>query len=1105
MSKQPDLHDRHLAVSRYDRNQVIVAGAGTGKTSLLIERLLNQIIERELPLAEIAAMTFTEKAALEMRSRLEAGLRRLAAGGPPSEEGARGDEADRAFAHLSAHLQAGEIRRRAIRALAELPRSFMGTFHAFCSGLLRSHPLEAGVDPDFVIDEGPRLAALYEEIWESFLDGEDGPEGARHDAWAAQLRWADLHELRALTLGLADFSIPHLPGPGEPVSHWLPDASEILAPRLRERLASIDRVLGDEISRGPQSYLAAALELVEPIAREGLAGFNERLEHATFQPARGPRKPLRIANAPVASGQPEATALAKQTLRLLDQLHTVDDAAIASAVSLVLPCAHRMRDEARRQGLLSFDALLSLTRELLVSHPRIRHTLGHRYRLLLVDEFQDTDPLQYEIVFFLAEDPGSRPSRDAYATRLAPGKLFIVGDPKQSIYHFRAADIAAYRRAVEHVCKQGGQRLSLTTCWRSLPEILRPLNPLFESLLQPTTEERTSLDPGFEPMVSGRDERGDGPRVELWRLPIEGADGGLSVEEARISEARSIASWLASEIAADRVQPGEVAILLRATPEVHLYLRALRERAIPCVAETRRAPLDRPEIRELRGLLRALANPSDAPAVLSVLRSPLTAATDRDLLRFARARSSTWDYLEIEPDAELHPAVARGFALLRRWHERAGRLPVAELLERLFDETPLLVAHAGSSEGPHRIAGLRRLSNRLCDLARRLPGCSLRGLLRWLERDDALPGLPEAGGRVRLMSVHAAKGLQFGTVILPDLARRPGGGGRRDDPDASVAWLTDPGRAALRVGDRVSSGWLRRLWDDERHAEAESKRLLYVACTRAEDRLILCHVRRSQRERQSWLELLSRWDPEGNGTEAEDFRPPAEVGLQTPPLTPGELRLTEPVGRFAGAQPVLRGRAAASRARAHAAPAMRSPSGLREDEERREESGWIGADTPAGRVARCVGLALHEALERWTFRDADELRDLTEAAVMWACRTGLVDPDAVRPEAQKIIRSLLASELPGYLATREILGRELPLLYRDEHGQGWTGTLDLLYRDPDGRLVVADYKTDSEPDAERHRPQLECYARGLQRALPGEAPPALELIFLRTGERRRIE
>ena len=647
-----DLEARERAAHCYDENFVVVAGAGTGKTSLLVERILCQMVERELGPDQLVAITFTEKAAAEMRKRLEAGLARLAANAAadrPAAELASGAEADRAFAWLRERGQTGAaIAKLATERLHALPETEVTTIHGFCARLLRRFPVEAGVDPDFQVDTGGRLAELVDELWERFLAGPEGLEGARSERFARVLERLWLGELAALARGVAAFALPEgaLDAP-------LPSSSVVFGSWIESQLAAIDSVFTDPPARGPESWLASARPLLVTLRDEGVDAFQLALSECDYQRTNGTCR-LLDGTAPTSTKNREAQSLTKDLFGRLKKLRAVDDALLGEALALVRPFAREVRDEAQRRGILPFDALLALNRDLLANHPRVRRELAQRYRVLFLDEFQDTDPLQYEIVFLLAAESDG--------AAIPPGKLFIVGDPKQAIYRFRGADIGAYESAVKRVLDAGGARIALTENFRSRPEILSPLDRLFQ---------RTFLDPnpresapgayvGYDGLAAAREPAGE-PRLELWSIGAAAAAG-----DARMLEAEVIAGWIAREVGAGRRRFGDTALLLRALTDVHVYVRALQQRGVPVWVGRAEDPEKEPALQQLMSLLRALANPADAPAVLGVLRSPLGGVPDAELARFASQGGGRWLYTAAQSvDARRTPNLARAFALLR--------------------------------------------------------------------------------------------------------------------------------------------------------------------------------------------------------------------------------------------------------------------------------------------------------------------------------------------------------------------------------------------------------------------------------------------------------
>ena len=1145
-----DAETRQSAVQSYDRNVIVVAGAGTGKTSLLIERLLTQLVDQELDMTEIAAITFTERAATELRTRLEAALARLvnlarhdgaipskplpaptakglndeqapasrAAGAARSEPqasvggshaAARGrgptSTADRVYATLATRISRTALLSRAERLLAQIERASIDSIHGYCAALLRRFPAQSGVDPDFAIDDGPLFDALREELWEKFLSGSHGPEGEPRAAWRAVLRRLDLGELHEIGWRLASFELPA--GRTE-----LAPTHALLEPLIRAQLATHAGARGDG-TLGPESYLRVVDRVLQAFLSGGIEAFRVELRSARFQSTRGSRGLLE-GPPPTSKNAPEAERCARAAHRLLDRLERVDDELCGRTLDLLSPFARQVFAESRRRNLLPFNALLLLTRNMLADYPDVRRRISHGLRLLLVDEFQDTDPLQYELVFFLAEDASGPPAARAFETRLAPGKLFIVGDPKQAIYRFRGADMASYHMAVAHVERSGGQRLTLTRSFRAPPELLEPLDRLFPPLMNAPAGTDGAAYSGYNGLHSARPPLScDGqPRVEVWTV---GRDVGRSADRARRDEAAAIASWIARELRAERIAAAEIAILFRAFASVPLYTGALREHGIPYALETGRDLFDRPEGQQLLALLRALAHPDDAPAVLGVLRSALGGVRDAELAAFAASAQrtrSTWSYLETEPDPARFPAIARTYALLRNLQSASLERPLDSLLFELAEETGLLALHAAASDGTQRLANLRARLDPLIELAGRDSAHTIASILPWLEHSEHALGPPvDRDEELTLLTIHGAKGLEFPIVFLPDLARSPAGG-PRGEATTSVHWLREHKSLALRTPGPLSAGAIVREALEAQHESAENRRLFYVACTRASERLILVHGPRQRVAADAPVQHLAAWGYPSEGLGNDAVLPGApEVSHRLVETSSAAQRLPTRKGRADLSRSVGRAQRIAARARAVARPAFRHPAGAGERTPARSD----GSDVPNVPVAvggaargREIGTVLHEVLERWDFRNHAVALRLLRAAVARVCRNDGGEPAELERHSLAVLNSLQESELPAYLASVEVVGRELPLLFRDRDGTAWSGTIDLLYRDPDGRLVVADYKTDREPESatrERYRAQLEVYARGVARAFPNAAPPALELLYLRSGERVRLE
>ncbi|MGH9887980.1 MAG: 3'-5' exonuclease, partial [bacterium] len=434
----------------------------------------------------------------------------------------------------------------------------------------------------------------------------------------------------------------------------------------------------------------------------------------------------------------------------------------------------------------------------------------------------------------------------------------------------------------------------------------------------------------------------------------------------------------------------------------------------------------------------------------------------------------------------------------------------------LLEETPLAAIHGSARDGDRRTSDLWVLIERLVEIAQALPDRDLVELVRVIELEERRPAPGEAEDapdRVRLSSIHGAKGLEFPVVILPDLARPSG---RPMDPSVNVQLLRT-GEPALAIATRaaISTSWIARERDEQVHEAAEAGRLFYVACTRAAERLIFVNAPRTGAPQpDAMVRQLDLWGYPVEGLAGDAPLPEWPGVLARNRLAPAQVERsdsrTEVISSPAAVERAAR---AVERASARPRRPFESPSGLREDAESRELARDQEAvvtpqrEIPQLRLGRGLGLLLHDALERWDFRDDVALRELVRRGAQSIAADESLHAADLEREGLALVEAILASDLPGHLATRDVLGRELPVLWRDPDETAWNGTIDLLYRDTDGRRVVADYKTDREPDQgarSRYRAQLAAYARGVARNFPGEPRPALELVWLRTGRRERL-
>ncbi|HWO40628.1 MAG TPA: UvrD-helicase domain-containing protein, partial [Candidatus Eisenbacteria bacterium] len=888
-----DAAERWRATTTFDANVVVTAGAGTGKTTLLVDRLIHLLLRepRPLEITEIVALTFTNKAANEMRARLGQRLKsylevRLDRE-PASAVEAKTHGEVGALVRLYA-LSKAELDRRARKALRQLERGHIATIHSFAAALLRLYPAEAGVDPHFKEDDGAWFEKHFDEQWSLWIDRELASSHGRADLWRRALRRTSLGALREVAASLCSETIP-LDGldTGErsatgasAVREWLQELAaeaRFLLERYPVEVHQIDR------------FLRYALRVLEHARARGeiAPGVLEEERRWFFE-----RTPQRTAR------WTESDFLRLRRLcRICRGLFRVDSSFARVVFELLVPFALECRSSFIRRGFVSFDGLLVRARDLLRDQPRLREELKAQFRALLVDEFQDTDPIQYEILLYLAEKPGAS-AADWRDVRIEPGKLFVVGDPKQSIYSFRRADIEGYLDVVRGtVLAQGGIECLLRANFRSHGRILDVVNGIFGRLIRP----QAGLQPEYVPIRAHQagepesaEDTGSFRRVAFSRIA---SAGELPGGAARRREAESLARWLSEEVLGKKrirnssgewvsVQPGDVAFLFRRLTQVHLYLEPLRRYGIPYVVEGEKHFYATQEIVDAVNLLRAVIDPYDRAALVGVLRSPLGAVTDREIYELHRA--GLLDYRL----AGRREALAKGafasvcdlYAALGRLHREAPRLAVGEALRKIFDEIPLRILAARSFNGEQAVANLEKIRE-LAAAMGRATNTTLPDVVRQLERrvleleEEAESGLGEESvDAVRILSIHKAKGLEFPVVILPDAAAAPAG--RRATQSGAVCdWSS--GLVALETADGCNLAAI--YLDDKNRAceEAEEKRLFYVAMTRAREHvLISCPPGRV--ERGSFADMLER------SVEASSAAPAMIVGdgaIALQPLT----------------------------------------------------------------------------------------------------------------------------------------------------------------------------------------------------------------------------
>ncbi len=827
---------RQRIATDLDSTLIVEAAAGTGKTTALVSRIVSILRAGRTSLEKIVAVTFTEKAAGEMKLRLRAELDEARHGSTDAQE----------RNNLSLALQALEI-------------AHINTIHGFCADLLRERPVSAGLDPAFeVLDEAGADALLRDafRLWFEQALAHPGPalrRVLRRRNWRKEQTTPREDLLRACRslVENRDFATP-----------WTrPDFDR---DRDLDRLVDELRALGalhqqaqrasDPLARALKAFdsWGAKLEAREQLAPRDYDGLESELTN--FE--RDHEREFKPTGSGVLYGPSldrAAVVAARDAARAsLARFVVSAEADLAARLREELtPVVHAYEQLKQKAGVLDFVDLLSLARNMLAQDRSVREELQQRFSHLFVDEFQDTDPLQAEILLLLAS--GDAAESDFNSVNVVPGKLFVVGDPKQSIYRFRRADVVLYQRIKQLLLQQGAALLNLTTNFRSVPSIQACVNAAFSKAM---TGSADGSQADYVALTEWTPEIEAQPGVVALPVPEPyGAMGSLTKKAVTASCPDAVAafidwliresSWLVHEgDALVPVRSRHICLLFKRFQDfdgdtTKPYVRALEARAVPHMLVGGRSFHDREEVVAIRTALDAVEWPSDELAVYATLRGPLLAISDEDLLRFRSEARHLNPLRKLEPaHVEQFPEVAEALALLRSLHVTRNRRPIADTIEQLLGGTR---AHASLAMWP---SGEQALANAIAvlDLARNADIRGVASFRAFLEALSEQAGRREGGEApiveegtegVRLMTVHKAKGLEFPVVILCD-------------PTAP--------RTVNKASRFVDSG--RRLWAQKlcgcsphelvqndaqaiAHDNAEVVRQAYVAATRAQDLLVV--------------------------------------------------------------------------------------------------------------------------------------------------------------------------------------------------------------------------------------------------------------------------
>ena len=1111
-----DREAREAAVESSDRSMLVEAAAGTGKTTLLVSRILHGLRARRFTLPQSVVITFTEKAAGELERRLRA--------------------------ELAGQLRAGDLsldeRRSIEEALAEIDLAAIGTIHSFCASLLRERPVEAGVDPEFDVLDQAQADMLREDCW------------AR---WAGQEARACRPPLMsALAAGIGAGDEGHASGLKTLADALVrfPEALDRSAFELARPARSAEQILQElqEAAPGAARFIS---ENLRGNGNEQSRLLRRQVERLLAAPADSPaRLSAACSLAGVELGK-AITSFPKQSREgagevlgaLLSQARQASAHLACDVLEWMGEFLAFYQREKRQRSALDFQDLLLLSARMLRTDTGVRRRLQRCFRAFFVDEFQDTDPLQAEVIAFLCEKEGTGPADRLEKVRLDEGKLFVVGDPKQSIYRFRRADVEVYEQFKDlyrRLAPEGEVIRKVFRNFRSTPSLIAALNPLFERVLE-APEQSGVYQAQHVALIPAADGPAVGPGI-VAVCPCDEVAGQLSdAAAARALEARHLAGVVRQLVEGPlpdgfggralgrELNYGSFACLLRALTDVDVYEEGFERLGVPYRVLGGRDYYQRQEIGETLAVLRAVDDPLDQVSVVAALRSSYFGVSDEELVRY-RESGGLWDYLST---GVLEGPAGEAMHLLREWHRRRKQLAPQVLLRGILDRTKAVEAFMLKPAGPQRAANVHKLLGQLRSLWEAGAG-TFRSAVDYLadlhEREQAEEesSMLEPGDEfVSIMSIHKAKGLEFDVVCLPDLARIFKGAG-----GIGPLVLDRIGRqVAVRVGKNARSCRYDELAEREQASVLEEqKRLLYVAATRARLLLVLpLHWHRQARKPPpSMLELLlgtGRFEgPDGvpfgrqrNGVFYWDTRQERQgAEPATPAPAPG-------AGDDDGVADMLAQR---RRWRAeHERLALRTAAGLRIVAPSAFEGGPAPLDeqdvgTPGGRE---LGSLFHEIMRLMPLPVSDPLEGLERTAALLAATQAAaagLDDDSAGQAARLVISLMENAEFLALLRGARQVRQEAPfavplreLPFCDAGQEGLLeGSIDLLLT-AGGRTTVVDYKTDRldkgslQEAARRYWPQLALYGLAAQACGWAQDAPELVLCFARQGRlvRRRLD
>ncbi|MGB2579891.1 ATP-dependent helicase/nuclease subunit A [Elusimicrobium simillimum] len=1059
-----DQEARSCAITTTDKNIVVEAGAGTGKTTLLISRLCYLMIAKGINVERLVALTFTEKAATEIKVRLAQQLQKILkeVNNPATKDNITKD--------LLANLDAADITARAQSVLERLDRGFISTIHGFCSYILSSYPVEAGISPTAVIDEGSRRENIFKRQWYKWLDTELAEDGPQADKWARVLAEINLEDIYNYALEMSSGKIEDY----HPLSH-----SKMLSEVCFENASVAEQMSTAFIPAGKSRKIERALASAALVLQESGFCLKEGRLSADNPP------PDAVTSSDQAKGwDDENFETAQRIVEFARAIHPARQALVKEVFELVETFVRDVRENFARQGLISFDDLLVKTRNLLKNNLSVRNALKKQFEILFVDEFQDTDPVQGELLLFLAEEDDSS-AKTWQDIKLKPGKLFVVGDPKQSIYRFRGADITAYHLFTELILKQGGTQCFLQTNFRSAANIIDFVNRVGDTVIR----EATGFQPAYVPIFAHKTVAD--PAVEEVIIK---SDTKQSANDNRHNQAEFTAKWIKDNVGVYKRADGktldykDICILMRTSGAFNIFTDALKRHGVKYTVEEDRNFYTAQEITDLLTLLALLENPRDKTALAGVLRTPFAGFTDSELYNIFKLEL-TDIYAKALPAQ--YNRLREFYAQLRPLAAQVGRVTLGELIQNILNTTMFVECAQRAYNGEQTISNINKFAALTAREAANAPLSlgqflsNIKDSAKQTRGEGESPLADEFLSTVSIMTIHKSKGLEFPVVFLADTFRVE----TNKSNDYAYSWFHN--MHGLKAGGFADANLafleVQAVW----HSKAEEARILYVALTRAKDKLfILGNAEQGKKTAARHFMNAGVWPVDMDGFPIkplvnvdityEDFKKPEDFIYKVDASASQQ-------GAFEGGDKWL----AAWNKRAALYDAVKqerlfiSPSSLGKP---------AAAVKTAANAATLTGDVCHKVMEMWDFKTQITAENIDAAIALLDVPQEFLGE--VRHDAINIFTVFNFSPVFDEFTELKVLAREMPFT-KYENGKIINGVIDLV-AEYKGKLTVFDYKTDRAENPAVYQAQLDSYKTTAKEIFKTDADSAI--LFLRLGK-----